>query len=90
MTLLRKLFKRRDRPAPVVPDMPAADRGAVARAYARLFATNDGQLVMAHLQAQTLLRTHGADAPDAHIRYAEGQRALVTLILRQVAAGKTA
>lgn len=67
---------------------PVTDRAAIARAYARLFATDDGQLVMAHLQGQTFLRTMNPDTPDSHIRFIEGQRALVHTILRFVAIGK--
>lgn len=89
MKRLFNLFKPRT-PLQSVPDMAMIDRTAIARAYARLFGTTDGQVVISHLQSQTLLRAHGPDTPDNHIRYAEGQRALVTLILRQIAAGKTA
>ncbi|MCB9988623.1 MAG: hypothetical protein H6868_04715 [Rhodospirillales bacterium] len=56
-------------------------------AYARLFATADGQKVLAHLQASTFLRTHGAEASDDQLRFTEGQRALVTTILRMIDAG---
>jgi hypothetical protein len=71
-----------------VPNSPRADRDAVARAYARVFSSDEGQLVMAHLQGQTFLRTLTPDTPDSHIRFIEGQRALVHTILRFVAIGK--
>ena len=68
---------------------PAMDRDTIARAYARLFSTEDGKLVMAHLQGQTFLRMHTPDTPDSHIRFTEGQRALVNTMLRFMAIGKT-
>lgn len=67
---------------------PRADRDAVARAYARLFSSADGQMVMAHLQGQTFLRVLTPETPDSQIRFVEGQRALVHMILRFVALGK--
>ena len=68
---------------------PAMDRDTIARAYARLFSTEDGKLVMAHLQGQTFLRMHTPETPDSHIRFTEGQRALVNTMLRFMAIGKT-
>ncbi len=68
---------------------PAMDRDTVARAYARLFSTEDGKMVMAHLQGQTFLRMHTPETPDSHIRFTEGQRALVNTMLRFIAIGKT-
>lgn len=73
-----------------LPQQPASmDRDSIARAYARLFGTEDGKIVMAHLQGQTFLRMHTPDTPDSHIRFTEGQRALVNTMLRFIAIGKT-
>lgn len=72
-------------PAPAAVPM---DRDTVARAYARLFSTEDGKTVLAHLQGQTFLRMHTPDTPDSHIRFTEGQRALVNTMLRLISIGK--
>ncbi|HYD97768.1 MAG TPA: hypothetical protein VEH84_00170 [Alphaproteobacteria bacterium] len=59
----------------------AAAAGAeTARAYARLFATADGRLVLAHLRSITLERALGPLATDSQLRMLEGQRALVAAI----------
>jgi hypothetical protein len=64
------------------------DRDSVAKAYARVFSTDDGQLILAHLQAQTFLKGLSPDVAESHLRFLEGQRALVHSILRFVALGK--
>lgn len=60
-------------------DAPAADPAPaeLAPACARLFATADGKLLLAHLRRTTVDRTLGASAGDAALRMLEGQRALV-------------
>lgn len=88
MAMLQSLLSKKERLMTVAPP-PVADRDAVARAYARLFATDDGRLVMAHLQGQTFLRSLSPDTPDSHLRFIEGQRALVHTILRFIAIGKS-
>lgn len=59
------------------------------RIFARCFSTDDGRMVLAHLQAMTFSRAYGPDAPDQSLRYAEGQRALVASILRLIDRGKS-
>jgi hypothetical protein len=64
---------------------PAAGRDEedadVAVAFARCFATSDGQRVVRHLRRLTLERALGPGATDAHLRHLEGQRHLVTHML---------
>lgn len=60
----------------------------IERAFARVFSTDDGRAVLAHLQVMTFARAHGPDAPDQSLRYAEGQRALVANILRLIDRGR--
>ena len=93
--LFRKLFKRKTdpvfwTPAPLsgFPGAAATERRDVERAYARIFTSDDGKTVLGHLQNLTFARAYGADAPEGHLRYAEGQRALVGTILRLVNAGR--
>jgi hypothetical protein len=78
-----------NRPVFELPDTGAEEKRGIERSYARLFSTEDGQRVLAHLQGMTFLRAYGPDAEDNHIRYAEGQRALVASILRLIRAGKS-
>ena len=71
------------------PPLKRLDQSAVERAFARLFGTDDGRIVLDHLQSIAFMRCHGADATDAQIRYAEGQRALVGQIIRLITAGRS-
>lgn len=88
----RKLFKRKTDPVFWTPAPLSGlgdDRRDIERAYARAFTSDDGKTVLGHLQNLTFARAYGADAPEGHLRYAEGQRALVGTILRLVSAGRT-
>ncbi len=49
----------------------------INKQYARCFNTASGRAVIEHLRSITIERFVGPDATDAHLRYAEGQRALV-------------
>ena len=60
----------------------------VEKAFARLFSTDDGRKVLSHLQSITFERALGAGSPDQHLRYIEGQRALVAKVLRLIDRGK--
>ncbi len=84
----RKLFKRKTEIVFWMPEPLSADRGAVERAYVRTFTGDDGKIVLGHLQNLTFARACGPDVPEGHLRYAEGQRALVGTILRLVNAGR--
>lgn len=65
--------------------MPQQD---IERIFARLFSSDDGRKVLAHLQVMTFSRAYGPEASDQQLRYAEGQRALVANILRLVDRGR--
>ncbi|MEC7029103.1 MAG: hypothetical protein VXW91_05475, partial [Pseudomonadota bacterium] len=65
-----------------------AERIELEKAYARLFGTDDGKLVLSHMQALAFMRAYGAESSDAQIRYAEGQRALVAQVMRFINAGR--
>ncbi len=60
----------------------------VERLFARVFSSEDGRKILAHLQVMTFSRAYGPDASDQQLRYAEGQRALVANILRLVDRGR--
>ena len=77
-----------NRPVFEMPELPRSEKQQVEKIYARLFSTEDGQQVLAHLQSIAFLRAYGAESSDAQIRYAEGQRALVATIMRLVNAGR--
>ena len=57
--------------------------------YARVFSSEDGQKVLTHLQLANMQRSSGPNATDAQLRHAEGQRALVSNILRLVQRGRS-
>jgi hypothetical protein len=60
----------------------------VEKAFARLFSSDDGRKVLAHLQVMTFHRTLGPESSDAQLRYAEGQRSLIANILRLIDRGR--
>lgn len=66
----------------------AADLKEVERSFARIFASDDGQRVMAYLQSVTFQRALGAEATHSQLRHLEGQRALVASMLRLIARGR--
>ncbi|HOO81084.1 MAG TPA: hypothetical protein PK513_01100 [Alphaproteobacteria bacterium] len=82
--------------------MTAAERGLVytpaepgktelreiEKAFARLFSSDDGQKVLAHLQVVTFQRALGPGVGDDQLRYLEGQRAMVATILRLIDRGR--
>ncbi len=57
------------------------DPHALARAFARTFSGEDGQMVLAHLRRSVFERFLGPDASEAALRQQEGQRQLLTTIL---------
>jgi hypothetical protein len=63
---------------------------ALAIAFARCFASDDGARVLAHLRALTLERAIGPGASDTALRHLEGQRALVLHIQSMAARGANA
>lgn len=60
----------------------------IERVFARCFSTEDGKKVLAHLQVMTFSRAYGPDVSDNHLRYAEGQRALIASVLRLIDRGR--
>jgi hypothetical protein len=72
------------------PSSPLAGDDAfdLARRFARVFGSGDGEDVLAHLEALTLGRCLGPDAPDQTLRHLEGQRHLVHHIRQLVARGR--
>ena len=60
------------------------------RIFARLFASDDGQKALAYLKTQTFMRAAPMDAPTEQLRYIEGQRGLMALILRLIERGQRA
>lgn len=71
-----------------LPDRRMPDMATVERASARLFSTDDGRIVLDHLKQIVLLRPLSAEASEACLRHAEGQRALCLHLLRLVQAGR--
>jgi hypothetical protein len=70
------------------PDPNKMEMREIEKAFARLFASDDGQKVLAHLQVVTFQRALGPDSGDAQLRYLEGQRAMVATILRLIDRGR--
>jgi hypothetical protein len=87
------MFKKRndsERKGPVysVPEPVRADMRDIEKSFTRVFASEDGKRVLAHLQAVTFCRALGGESSEAHLRYTEGQRALVAMMLRMIDRGR--
>jgi hypothetical protein len=61
---------------------------ALRVAYARCFATPEGEKVLKHLRAVTLDRVLGPDASTPMLRHLEGQRQLVSSMAAWVERGR--
>jgi len=71
------------------PARPGGDESAVlARQMARLFATTEGEALLAHLRKITLERCLGPDSGESALRHLEGQRHLVLHLLSLAARGR--
>lgn len=70
------------------PPRPQLEKREIEKACARLFSTNDGQRVLSYLQAMTFERALSHTSTEEHLRYVEGQRALMATILRLIDRGK--
>lgn len=88
---LINLINKNKTPDTALPDPQkrSPERNDIARIYARHFSTDDGKIILDHLQRLTFLRNHAADTPQGTLYYTEGQRALVLQILRLINTGKT-
>lgn len=64
------------------------EAAAIEACFARLFSSEDGKQVLGYLHAMVFDRTLGPDASDSTLRYQEGQRAFLALILRLIDRGK--
>ena len=96
--MFEKLFPKNE----ILPPASMAERGLIhspldpnkmeqrdiERSYTRLFSSDDGQKILAHLQVMTFHRALGPGADDAQLRYMEGQRSLVATILRLIDRGR--
>lgn len=73
--------------APRAPD--DGERLELARAARRVFASPDGERLLAHLKALTVDRCVGPDVSDAGLRTLEGQRQLVLHLMSLAALGRS-
>lgn len=70
------------------PYISRLEQREIERLFARLFSTEDGKTVMSYLQHITFERVLGANTTDEQLRYAEGQRALLSNISRLIERGR--
>ena len=59
------------------PTPAGTEETAVRDAFVRVFGSDAGRQVLAHLRRLTIERRLPPDAPDALLRFVEGQRSLV-------------
>jgi len=71
----------------VKPDIfPARDFeiNDLERTFARVFLSDDGKKILTYLQKITMHKTLGPHAEETQLRYLEGQRSIVSTIIRLV------
>ena len=85
----RKAGTTKQRLSPLLEKQQAMSRDDIARIYARLFSSDDGKMVLAHMQNSTFLRSYGPDSSADTLRHFEGQRAFVSQIMRLIDIGRT-
>ena len=64
------------------------DMRDVENALTRIFASNDGKILLKYLQKITFFRSFSSSAPESEIRFAEGQRSLVAMLIRLASRNK--
>lgn len=67
-----------------VPHVSKLERKEIERIFSRLFKTEEGQKVLAYLQYITFHRVFSATATEEQLRHHEGERALISKILKLV------
>jgi hypothetical protein len=64
------------------------DQTQMKRTMTRAFSNEDGQRALAYLQYIVFYRQLGADVSNESLRFHEGQRALLSTILRMIEQGR--
>ena len=64
------------------------DQKNMKRVFARVFSTDDGKKALAYLQYMTFYRQLGTGVTNDDLRHAEGQRSIISTILRFVDQGR--
>jgi hypothetical protein len=67
---------------------PPVDETIIDAAYAQVFSTREGQIVLAHLQRQTVDAALSAEISDGALRMKEGERQLYRRILGRIENGR--
>ena len=70
------------------PEPGKLEMREIEKSFARLFSSDDGQRVLAHLQVITFQRALGPGVADEQLRYIEGQRSMVATVLRLIDRGR--
>ena len=60
----------------------------IKRIFTRTFGTEDGKKALAYLQYMTFHRSFGSEVSDEQLRHIEGQRSIVSTILKFVEQGR--
>lgn len=88
LKLLKKLIQPRSKPVFKLPAPSRMEARDIEKAFVRTFTTEEGQKVLSYLNGQTFMRAAAQDAPDSVLRYLEGQRALLALVIRMIERGQ--
>jgi len=59
----------------------------IARAFARVFNSEDGRVILEYLHQHSLFRTTDPHIDEGHLRFIEGQRQMVLFICQMTAKG---
>lgn len=67
-----------------IPQVSKLERKEIERLFTRVFKTEEGQKVLAYLQFITFHRALTFNADESQLRHQEGERALVSKILKLI------
>jgi hypothetical protein len=81
------MFNFKDR-AEYITHVSKLEVKEIERIFVQIFSTAEGKKALAYLQYITFNRALGVNASDAQLRYAEGERSLVSKILRLIDRGR--
>lgn len=86
--MLKKLKISQAMKALFLNGTPRRKHPHIEKLYARLFLSDDGKKVLAHMQAHCYERSLGMEASDQALRFQEGQRSFVAMVFRMVDLGR--
>ena len=88
--LMKRPFRKLRKSQYCLPYPTRIEADELAKIYARVFTSDDGKKIMAHLNGIAFHRAAPSDAPDSVLRYMEGHRGLLARMVQLIERGQSA